>query len=130
MTTQLFVNLPVRDLAAAKGFFTALGFAFNPMFADENMEAMVVNDHTSVLLLTEPYFKSFTKKDIAEAGTEVVLAVGAESRERVDELADAAVAAGGQAAGEPTDLGFLYRRAFTDLDGHLWEAMHMAMPAN
>ncbi|MGW5053092.1 hypothetical protein [Actinokineospora sp. NPDC004072] len=56
------------------------------------------------MLLTEPYVQTFTGKPVADtaAAAEVVLAIGADSRERVDELADAAVAAGGRVAGEPT----------------------------
>jgi predicted lactoylglutathione lyase len=27
---MIFVNLPVRDLKASKGFFAELGFGFNP----------------------------------------------------------------------------------------------------
>lgn len=36
MATQIFVNLPVKDLARSVAFFTQLGYQFNPQFTDEN----------------------------------------------------------------------------------------------
>ena len=59
----------------------------------------------------------------------MLLALGVESRERVDELADRALTAGGSPAGEPMDLGFMYRRSFQDPDGHQLEALYMDLAA-
>jgi predicted lactoylglutathione lyase len=77
--------------------------------------------------VTEPFFKTITDRDLVDTATaqEVALALDAESRERVDELTEAAVAAGGQAAGLPMDEDFMYSRGFRDLDGHLWNVLHM-----
>jgi predicted lactoylglutathione lyase len=61
MATQMFVNLPVKDLARSKEFFAKLGFSFNPQFSDENAACMVVSDQNFVMLLTEAYFKQFTR---------------------------------------------------------------------
>lgn len=79
------------------------------------------------MLLTEPFFKNFTKKPIVDAtgATEAIVALSAESREEVDSLADKALAAGGQVANEPQDMGFMHSRSFTDLDGHIWEVLYM-----
>jgi predicted lactoylglutathione lyase len=131
MSTKIMINLPVKDLAVSKKFFTELGFAFNDAFADENMEAVVITDDILVMLLVEPYFITFTHKQVTDTSTasEAILALAVESRERVDELADKALAAGGVAVGEPRDLGFLYLRSFTDLDGHQWEVSHIDMTA-
>lgn len=131
MSTQLFVNLPVKDLAASKRFFAALGFPFNQDFADENMECVVVSEHIQVLLLVESYFATFTTKEVADATrtTEMFNALGVESRERVDELAERALAAGAVPADAPRDLGFLYGRNFHDPDGHLWDVFHIDMTA-
>jgi uncharacterized protein len=58
MTTQIFVNLPVKDLNETVDFFTKLGFAFNPQFTDENATCMIVNNDIFVMLLVEKFFKN------------------------------------------------------------------------
>ncbi|MGN2362535.1 MULTISPECIES: VOC family protein [Streptomyces] len=127
MAQMIFVNLPVKDLATSKGFFEKLGYGINPQFSDDKTACVVLSDTIFVMLLTEPRFKDFTKKDIADASrtTEVILALSADSREKVDELADSALAAGGSPAGETQDLGFMYGRSFQDPDHHIWEVMWM-----
>jgi uncharacterized protein len=127
----IFVNLAVRDLAASRAFFERLGFAFDERFADDSCACMVVSDQAYVMLLVEPRFAGFTRKAVADARrtTEAILCVSADSREGVDALADAALAAGATAAGEPMDHGFMYGRSFNDLDGHLWEVVWMSPEA-
>ena len=41
------------------------------------------------------------------------------------EFFDAAMAAGATLTRPPEDHGFMYSRAFNDLDGHVWEAFWM-----
>jgi len=127
MSTKIFVNLPVKDLGKSIDFFTALGFSFNPQFTDENAGCLVISDDIYAMLLVESFFKSFTKKDIADATktTEAIVALGVESRERVDELVDKALAAGGLPSNDTNDQGFMYGRSFQDPDGHLWEVFYM-----
>lgn len=129
MNQMIFVNLPVKDLEASKAFWGKLGYSFNPQFSDDTAACMIISDTIFAMLLTEPKFKEFTKpgKEIADATrtTEVLLALSAESREKVDELADGALAAGGSPAKEPMDYGTMYGRSFTDPDGHHWEVMWM-----
>ena len=134
MSTQIFVNLPVRDLEKSKTFFAALGYANNPQFTDENAACIVISDAIYVMLLVEPFFQGFTRKTIADARThtEVILCLSADTRAGVDTLADKALAAGGSETLEAKDYGFMYQRSFQDLDGHQWEVVHMdesAMPA-
>jgi predicted lactoylglutathione lyase len=127
----IFINLPVRDLAASKRFFGGLGFAFDEKFTDESCACMVVSEQAYVMLLAEPRFADFTTKPTADArtSTEAILCVSAADREAVDAFADAALAAGGSAATEPMDHGFMYGRSFHDLDGHHWEVMWMSQEA-
>ncbi|MET7856589.1 VOC family protein [Streptomyces sp. NPDC005318] len=127
MPQMIFVNLPVKDLETTKGFFGKLGFSFNPQFSDEATACLVISDTIFAMLLTEPRFKEFTKKEIADASktTEVMIALSAESREEVDVLADTALASGGSPAGEPVDQGFMYGRSFQDPDHHIWEVVWM-----
>jgi hypothetical protein len=127
MARQIYVNLPVADLARSKAFFTALGFGFNPQFTNEQGACMVVADGIAVMLLAEPFFRTFTNKPVADArrGTEVLVCLSCESRAEVDDLVRKAVAAGGTAPMPVQDHGFMYGHGFTDLDGHMWELGYM-----
>jgi len=127
MARKLFVNLAVGDLDRSVAFFTKLGFEFDPRFTDESATCMIVSDDAYVMLLVESRFQDFTKKQLVDSTTqtEAILAVSAESRESVDELAEAALGAGGSPANDPMDHGFMYGRSFNDPDGHLWEVMWM-----
>ncbi|MFH8927464.1 VOC family protein [Streptomyces pristinaespiralis] len=131
MAQMIFVNLPVKDLEASKAFWGKLGYSFNPQFTDESAACLVFSDTVFAMLLTEARFKDFTKKDIADAATstEVILALSADSREKVDELVDAALAAGGAPSNDPQDYGFMYGRSFQDPDHHLWEVIWMDVEA-
>ncbi len=130
-SNMIFVNLPVKDLQASIRFFNALGFEFNPDFTDENAGCLVIGDNIFAMLLMEPFFQSFTTKAIADTSktTEVMVAISADSRAQVDELADKALASGGSVAGDPQDHGFMYSRSFQDPDGHIWEVVYMEQAA-
>lgn len=128
MTQQMiFVNLAVNDLGASKKFFTALGYEINEQFSDENTASVVIGDAVVAMLHTRQRYAEFTKKEIADSTktSEVLLALSSESREKVDELVEKALAAGGSVSGETQDQGFMYGRAFDDLDGHTWEIVWM-----
>ena len=79
------------------------------------------------MLLVESYFKTFTKKEIADAKktTEVIICLSADSKEAVDDMVSKAIAAGGATYNDKQDHGFMYVNSFQDLDGHLWEVMWM-----
>jgi predicted lactoylglutathione lyase len=101
MPRQIYVNLPVRDLGRARGFFSRLGFGFNPQFSDVRAACMIVVDNSFfVMLLAEPFFTTFTSTAVAVArkSTEVLVCLSCNSKDEVD----------GQ-----------------DLDGHIWELVHM-----
>ena len=127
MASQMFVNLPVKDLKRSVDFFTALGFSFNPQFTDDNATCMIVSEHNFVMLLVEPFFQSFTKKAISDAKrqTEVLVAISCDSRAAVEEIVAKATAAGAATPMPPQDLGFMYQHGFEDLDGHQWEFFYM-----
>lgn len=127
MATQIFVNLPVKDLNKAVAFFTRLGFTFNPQFTDENATCMIVGKDIFVMLLVEKFFKTFTSKEICDTAkdAEAIIALSAESREKVDEMMSKAIEAGGKEPRKPQDHGWMYGRSFQDIDGHLWEIFYM-----
>ena len=128
MVSQIFVNLPVKDLNRSIGFFTALGFTFNPTFTDENATCMIIGENIFAMLLVESMFKTFTSKQICDTSThtEVLVCLSLESRAGVDELVAKALAAGGSAPRQPQDHGFMYAHGFEDIDGHTWELVHMS----
>src|SRR5690606_354219 len=125
--SQMFVNLPVKDLKRSIDFFTALGFSFNPQFTDDNATCMIVGEGNFVMLLVEPFFQSFTKKPVSDARrqTEVLVAISRDSRAAVEDIVARAVAAGAATPMPPQDHGFMYQHGFEDLDGHQWEFFHM-----
>jgi predicted lactoylglutathione lyase len=124
---MIFVNLATNDIDASKKFFTELGYTINAQFSDEATASVVISDTIIAMLLTKEKYAQFTKKEIVDStkASEVLIALSAESREKVDELVDRAVAAGGSISGETQDHGFMYGRAFDDLDGHTWEVAWM-----
>ena len=127
MTTKIFVNLPVKDLNKTIEFFTKLGFKFNSQFTDENATCMIVGEDIFVMLLIEKFFKTFTKKEICDTSknTEVIVALSVEGREKVDQVINKAIEAGGRESREPQDQGWMYGRSFEDINGHLWEIIYM-----
>lgn len=135
MAKQIFVNLPVKDLGKSISFFKKLGFKFNPQFTDDKAACMIIGENIYSMLLLERFFKSFTKKKIADAKktTEVLIAIDVKSRKDVDKMIKKAVAAGGSIYNNPQDHGWMYGHSFADLDGHQWEVLYMdesKMPAN
>jgi len=124
---KIFVNLAVRDPKRSMEFSGQLGFDFNKQFTDDKAACMVVNDEAFVMLLTEPFFKTFTKRENCDTDThnEGLFALSCDSRAQVDEMVKKAVAAGGKHATDPLDHGFMYGWSFYDIDGHNWEVIWM-----
>jgi predicted lactoylglutathione lyase len=127
---MIFVNLPVTDLPASQAFFSELGFSFNPAFSDDSCACMVVDRNIFVMLLARDRFREFINGDISDATrvTEVLTCLTADSREQVDETLARAIAAGGKPLRPVVEDGPMYGASFQDLDGHVWELMHMAQP--
>ncbi len=123
---KLFVNLPVRDLARSMAFFSQLGFEFNPKFTDDKAACMVLSGDGYVMLLSEPFFATFTTRPLSDRTTTgAICSFSCASRAEVDALGERALALGGTRAKEPMDHGFMYGRSFYDLDGHHWELFWM-----
>jgi predicted lactoylglutathione lyase len=128
--TQIFVNLPVADIEKSKAFYEALGFPLNPQFTDESSAYVVISDTIALQLATHEQFTGFTKMAVPGSGG-VINALGVESRDEVDRIADTALLSGGSPTKEPTDFGWLYNRGFADPDGHHFEVVFLdpsAMP--
>lgn len=131
MTKLIFVNLPVANVAKATAFYEAIGFEKNPQFSNEQASCMVWSDAIHVMLLDHGFYQTFTTKEIADTRktSAALIALSRDSRAEVDAITDAAIAAGGRETREKQDMGFMYGRAFEDLDGHTFEPMYMDMEA-
>lgn len=129
MPSKVFINLPVQDLARSMDFFQNLGFSFNPQFTDEKAACMMISDSIFVMLLTNPYFKTFIDTEIcnAHSSTEVLIALDASSADEVKQFISKAESLGAKLYAEAKDHGFMYQHSFADLDGHKWEMVYMDM---
>ena len=127
MFRQIFVNLPIQDMARSQAFFKALGLTFNPRFTNEQGACLEIGENFYAMLLVKPFFQGFVQKPISDAhqSTQVILALSVDSRAEVDEVMRKAVAAGATRSPEPKDYGFMVQDGFADLDGHQWEVFWM-----
>ena len=120
MTTQIFINMHVKDLAKSKAFFEDLGYTFKRQFTDENAACLVISDTIYAMLLTTGHMERFVPKEktISDATrtTETLLALSVESKEAVNVLFEKAIAAGATECRPTEDHGFMYGRSFNDLD--------------
>ncbi len=128
MSKQIFLNLPVADLAKSIAFFNALGFSNNPQMSGDDGACFVISDTIFVMLTTHAKFRDFTPKAICDTSkaVEVLINLSCDSREEVDSLVAKALAAGGSTYDKPEDLGFMYSHSFLDLDGHGWGIFHIS----
>ena len=132
MTKEVWINLPVKDVAKSKEFFTKLGFSFNTKHGDTPDSAcLLMGTHNiAVMFFSEKMFKNFIGADIADPkkGTEVLFSFDAESKEEIDEMAKKVTQAGGTLFGKPAEIQvWMYGCGFIDLDGHRWNMLYMDM---
>jgi predicted lactoylglutathione lyase len=129
MTKQIWLNLPVKDVAKAKDFFWKIGFSFNEQHDTPSSTCMVVGEgHFLVMIFEEMLFSSFSQNSITDtkSSSEVLISIDAESREEVDELAEKVKEAGGNVFAPPAESqGWMYGCGFADLDGHRWNVLFM-----
>lgn len=130
MSKQIFINLAVSDLAQSTAFYQALGFIKNPKFSNEEASCMAWSEDIYVMLLSQEFYKTFLRdKEIADTTktSGVLLSISLDSKEAVQNFADAAKANGGDyfkaKSQVPEDLMFGYE--VTDPDGHTWEPVWM-----
>lgn len=129
MPRMIFINLPVTELDRSIAFYEAIGGRKEPKFSNEQAAMIVLSETIYVMLLSKPFYATFTGKPIADAhqSSQVLLALSAESPDDVDSTVGKVARAGGKADPAPKqDLGgMMYSRSFEDPDGHHWEAVWM-----
>lgn len=132
MIKDLWINLPVRDIKRSKDFFSKLGFTFNTKHGNSpnSLSLLVGEKNVVVMLFDEATFKGFTNSGISDSkqSAEVLLSIGADSIQAVDEIAKKAVEAGGESDHKPYEMkGWMYGCIFSDPDGHRWNVLYMDM---
>ena len=130
MNKQIFLNLPVADVAKSKAFYQALGYSFNPQFTGDEAACVIISESIFVMLGTADKIRQFTPKTLCNPRKEVsvVISLSCESRQEVDDLVAKALANGGSTDDKAEDLGFMYSHSFLDLDGHGWGVFFMPAP--
>lgn len=129
MTKQIWLNLPVKNVAKAKDFFWKIGFSFNEQHDTPSSTCMVIGEGNFVVMLFEELlFKSFSQNELTDtqSSSEILISIDAESAAEVDELAEKVKEAGGNVFAPPAESqGWMYGCAFADLDGHRWNVLYM-----
>lgn len=127
MISGTYINLPVKNVAASRAFFTGLGFSINEQFSNDTTIAVTLGPSAAAMLLEEAFFKTFIANPLANAleTTGALVAIQLANRDAVDAMSRKAIATGGAFVREAQDMGFMYSRAFADIDGHIWEPFWM-----
>lgn len=126
---QIFINLVVADVNKSMDFYTQLGFTNNPQFSDEQGKCMVWSEHIFVMLLSPDKFKTFTEKPLADTKKQIaaLFSLSVSGLDRVNEIVDNGLKAGGIEPTPMKDYGFMQQRSIEDFDGHTWEIFYMDM---
>lgn len=126
---QVFINLPVENIERSMNFYIQLGFTNKPLFSDDSQKCMVWSEHIYVMLMPNEKFKTYSRKykPDTKIHTTAFFTLPVENPERVNEIADSALKAGGTEPVPMTDHGFMQLRRIEDLDGHIWDVMYLDM---
>ena len=131
MSKQVYINLPVADVAKSTEFYTALGFTKNADWSNVDASCMVFSETIYFMLLSHEFYSKFTSKvvpDLTQTSS-VLISLSFDSKEEVQKFADIAKELGGSYfVAEPNkELDFIYCLEVTDLDGHTIEPTFMDM---
>lgn len=124
---QLFINLPVKDVEASMHFYAQLGLAVNPLFTFDDQKCMVLNEQLFLMLQTHEMFKKGNTKNLADARhySIATFTLPVESVDKVNELMEKGLKAGGRETSLPKDEGFMLIRNLEDPDGHQWAIIYL-----
>lgn len=124
---QIFINLPVRDVEASMDFYQQLGFTVNPLFTFDNQKCMVWSEQVYVMLQTYEMFTSGNKKSLPDTKTNAIatFTLPVESLDKVNEIMENGLKAGGKESTPMIDEGFMQIRNIEDPDGHNWGIIYL-----
>lgn len=120
MASNIIVSYPAADIDRSTAFYTGLGMTLNPDLSNEQAACFAWDDDLQFMLMEREFMAGFTEKQLADPATtvQVQITILCDSREQVDKVSEAGLAAGGTEAGDPQDLGFMYSRDLEDPDGN------------
>ena len=124
---QVFINLPVEDVERSMKFYIQLGFTNNPLFTDDEQKCMVWCEQVYVMLMPRARFQSFIHKPLADTKNSAAsyFTLPVESLERMNEIVDSGLKAGGTEPIPIKDHGFMQLRRIEDFDGHFWDVIYL-----
>lgn len=124
---QIFINLPVKDVQVSMHFYARLGFTENPLFSFENQKCMIWSDQVFLMLQTQEMFRSGNKKNLPDTRENAIatFTLPVESPEKVNEIIQHGLQAGGSETTPMIDEGFMQVRNIEDPDGHNWGIIYL-----
>ena len=132
-TKKIWANLAVKDVERTHEFYKALGFKPNGTFPNEYELAsfLVGRDDFVVHFFSRDsvQFQTSMGGEIADLtqGNEVMFTLSADSKEEVEEWAEAVGKAGGTVFSKPQNIqdnNNWYGCGFADPDGHKWNVFY------
>ena len=108
-------------------FYTRLGFSNSPLFTDNQQKCVVWSEQIYVMLISREQFIKWNTKSIPDTKifSMANFSLPVESIDRVNEIVDSGLEAGGKEPVPMLDEGFMQLRRIEDPDGHTWGVMHL-----
>lgn len=123
---QIFINLPVQDIEKSMHFYSQLGFVNYPIFTFDDQKCMAWGEQILVMLQSKTFFTAGGKKPVdAKNHVTPSFTLPVESIEKVHELVESGLKAGGKEPTPMVDEGFMQVRNIKDLDGYNWGIIHL-----
>ena len=124
---QLFINLPVNDLEKSIHFYLELGFTVNSLFTDSDQKCVVLNESILLMLQSRKFSNSYLEKQMIDARKYQIpsFTLPVESKEKVNEMMERGIKAGGVEPVSVINEDFMYLRSIEDLDGYIWGIMSL-----
>lgn len=130
MAKEIYISLPVADLARSERFYQAIGFTKIDEFSHGDGTVLRFTDDFSIMLLRRDFYRTFigqrTIPDPQQASL-AIIALFVDSNQEVDDLLSKAVANGATLMPKLAIDGTqgMHVVDFTDPDGHILELAHM-----
>jgi uncharacterized protein len=126
---QIFINLSVENVDKALIFYLELGFTINPRFTFEDQKCIMWSEHIYVMLISKTKFLSYSQEPQSEESKvqSAYFTLPVESLERVHQIVNNGLKAGGKEPQPMIDEGFMQIRRLRDLDGHTWDIIYLNM---
>ena len=122
---QIFINIPVTDLEKSMQFYEAMGFTINPLFTDEQQKCLVYSDSIYIMLQSRKFSNAYLNKTEVDPRKNQMpsFTLPVESIEKVNEIIESGLNAGGVEPVPVIKEDFMYLRSIQDVDGYMWGVM-------